>query len=111
MNSEVCATACFMCHEVTEKSLKAGMYAKCGMGEVSLSNHNLVLPARALKQLNCQVDVKDAEFLERFYLDTRFPNRYPPPTIPAEQFSSNLVKQGFDAATRIYEAMKQLIYG
>ena len=110
-NSDVSAATCFMCHEVAERSLKAGLYAKCGMGEVSLSNHNLTLPARALIQVGCNISIRDAEFLERFYLDTRFPNRHTPPTIPGETFSSDIAKQGFDAATRIYEAMKQLIHG
>ena len=110
-NSDVSAATCFMCHEVAERSLKAGLYAKCGMGEVSLSNHNLTLPARALIQIGCPISIRDAEFLERFYLDTRFPNRYTPPTIPGETFSSDIAKQGFDAATKIYETMKQLIHG
>ena len=110
-NNCVSAATCFMCHEVAERSLKAGLYAKCGMGEVSLTNHNLTLPASALIQVGCPINIKDAEFLEQFYLDTRFPNRHTPPTIPGEKFSSEIAKQGFDAATRIYETMKQLIYG
>ena len=109
INNEVSAATCFMCHEVAERSLKAGLYAKRGMGEVSLKNHDLILPASALIQLGCPIDINDAKFLERFYLDTRFPNRYPPPTIPGEQFSYDIAKQAFDAATRIYEMMKQLI--
>ena len=110
-NSYVPAATCFMCHEVAERSLKAGLYAKCGMGEVSLTNHNLTLPARALIQVGCPINIRDAEYLEQFYLDTRFPNRHTPPTIPGEKFSSDTAQLGFDAATRIYEAMKQLIYG
>ena len=109
-NNEVSAATCFMCHEVAEKSLKAGLFAKCGMGEVSLKNHDLILPANALIQLGCPIDKRDAEFLEQFYLDTRFPNCYPPPVIPGEKFSSDMANQGFDAATRIYEAIKQLIH-
>ena len=62
--NKVAAAACFMCHEVAEKSLKAGMYAKRGVGEVSLNNHNLVFLARALVQLDCPVSIQDAKFLE-----------------------------------------------
>ena len=58
-NNEVSAATCFMCHEVAEKSLKAGLYAKCGMGKVSLKNHNLTLPAYALIQLGCPIDKRD----------------------------------------------------
>ena len=107
--SKVAAAACFMCHEVAEKSLKAGMYAKHGIGEATLNHHNIVFLAKTLVNLNCPVSIQDAKFLERFYLDTRFPNRYPPPTIPGEKFLSDTSVQAFDAATRIYDAMKQLI--
>ena len=108
--NEVSAAACFMCHEVAEKSLKAGLYATRGMSEVSLKNHNLVSSASALIQMNCPVNIEDAIFLERFYLDTRFPNRYSPHAIPGEKFSSDTAKQGFEAAVRIYETVKQKIY-
>ena len=107
-HDKVCAATCFMCHEVAEKSLKAGMYAKCGLGQVSLNNHNLVLPTHQLVQLGCSVNISDAELLENFYLDTRFPNRYPYPTVPGERFVSDTAKQAFEAATRIYEAMMQV---
>ena len=109
-NSEVSAAACFMCHEVAEKSLKAGLYATRGMSEVSLKNHDLISSACALIQMNCPLNIEDAMFLGRFYLDTRFPNRYSPHAIPGEKFSSDTAKQGFEAAMRIYETVKQMIY-
>ena len=107
-NDKVCAATCFMSHEVAEKSLKAGMYAKCGLGQVSLANHNLVLPACQLAQLGCSVNTSDAELLENFYLNTRFPNRHPYPIVPGEKFGTDTAKQAFDAATRIYEVIMQL---
>ena len=108
-NNGVSAATCFMCHEVAEKSLKAGLYATSGMSKVSLKNHNLMLSASALIQMGCPVKIDDAQFLERFYLDTRFPNCYTPHAIPGEKFSSDTAKQGFEAATRIYETVKQMI--
>ena len=108
-DDEVSAAACFMSHEVAEKSLKAGMYAKCGLGQVSLANHNLVLPARQLAQLGCLVNISDAELLESFYLNTRFPNRHPYPVVPGEKFGNDTAKQAYKAATRIYVAVTQLI--
>ena len=108
-HNKVCAATCFMCHEVAEKSLKAGMYAKHGLGQVGLRNHNLTLPAHQLLQLGCSVNISDAELLENFYLDTRFPNCHPSPTVPGERFDNDTAKQAFDAATRIYEAMMQVI--
>ena len=107
--SEVSAATCFMCHEVTEKSLKAGLYATRGMSEVSLKKHNLISLASALIQMNFPLNIEDAEFLEGFYLDTRFPNRYNPHAIPGEKFASHTAMQGFEAATRIYETVKQMI--
>ena len=108
-NNEIAAATCFMCHEVAEKSLKAGMYATRGLSSDSLKKHNLESSASALIQMKCLVKIEDARFLERFYLDTRFPNRYSPHVIPGEQFSSDTARQGFKAATRIYETVKQMI--
>ena len=108
-DEKTCASTCFMCHEVAEKSLKAGMYAKCGIGESTLKNHNVVSPARALIQMGCEIDVNDAIFLENFYYHPRFPSCHPPPTVPGEKYVINTAKQAFDAATRIYEAMKKVV--
>jgi len=108
-DDDVSAAACFMSHELAEKSLKAGMYAKCGLGQVSLRNHNLTLPAHQLVQLGCSINISDAELLENFYLNTRFPNCYPYPTVPGEKFGSDTAKRAFKAATRIFEAMIQVI--
>ena len=109
VNEKTCASTCFMSHEVAEKSLKAGMYAKCGIsGDSTLKNHNIETPARALIQMGCEIDVNDAIFLENFYSHPRFPYCYPPPTVPGENFVSSTARAAFDAATRIYKAMKQL---
>jgi len=32
-NKKICPSMCFMSHEVAEKSLKAGMYATCGVAQ------------------------------------------------------------------------------
>ena len=103
------ASACFMSHEVAEKSLKAGMYAKCGIGEVTLKNPDLVIPARTLVQERCPIDVGDAILLENFFSNTRYPYCYPSPIVPGEKYLSSTAREAFLAATRIYEAMKQLI--
>ena len=107
--SNVSAATCFMCHEVAEKSLKAGMYAKCGLGQESLNKHNLYTLANALAQMGCPNQVNDACFLERFYLDTRFPNRYDPCVVPGDQFDSTTTQQAFEAATRTFEVLQQVV--
>ena len=108
-DERACASACFMSHEVAEKSLKAGMYAKCGIGKTTLKNPNLEYPARALVQEGCPIDIADAVFLEKFFSDTRYPYCYPPPIVPGEKYLSSTAREAFLAATRIYEAVKQLI--
>ena len=108
-DERACASACFMSHEVAEKSLKAGMYAKCGIGETTLKNPNLEYPARALVQEGCPIYIADAVFLEKFFSDTRYPYCYPPPIVPGEKYLSSTAREAFLAATRIYETMKQLI--
>ena len=36
------AAVCFLCHQVGEKSLKAGMYAKYGLNPIYLCTHDLI---------------------------------------------------------------------
>lgn len=108
--NEVSAAICFMSHQLAEKSLKAGMYFKCGLGPESLQKHNLVTLACALVQVSCPIKVADATLLERFYLDARFPNRYNPCVVPGEQFDSHTAQQAFDSATRLYETMQQIVW-
>ena len=108
-DEKTCAVTCFMSHEVAEKALKAGMYAKCGMSDVTLKCHSLVSPARALMQVRCLVDINDAVFLENFYSQPRFPYCYSAPIVPGEKYLISTAREAFLAATRIYEAMKQLI--
>ena len=108
-DEKTCAATCFMSHEVAEKALKAAMYAKCGIGNVTLKSHSLVSPARALKQVGCLSDISDAVFLENFYSQPRFPYCYSAPIVPGEKYLSSTASNAFLAATRIYEAMKELI--
>ena len=108
-DDKTCAATCFMSHEVAEKALKAGMYAKCGMSDTLLKCHSLVSPARALMQVGCLTDVDDAVFLENFYSQPRFPYCYPSPIVPGEKYLSSTAREAFQAATRIYEEMKQLV--
>ena len=108
-DEKVCAATCFMSHEVAEKALKAGMYAKCGMNDITLKCHSLKSPARALLQIGCLADINDAVFLENFYSQPRFPYCYSHPVVPGEKYLKSTASDAFRAATRIYEAMKQLI--
>ena len=105
----LCPSLCFMSHEVAEKSLKAGMYATCGMGNATLKNPNIVHPAHALVQMGCKINVGDADFLENFSTKTRYPHEYSSTILPGEKHAMTTAEDAFNAATRIYEVMKNLV--
>ena len=103
------ATVCFMSHQVAEKSLKAGTYAKCGLDPMNLCTHQLTSLATKLNQMGCSVNTQDATLLNGFYLPTRYPNRWCPSAVPEENYSSNTAQRAFHAATRIFEEMQKII--
>ena len=110
---EVSASVCFMAHEVVEKALKGGMYAKCGLGENSLKSHNLTPLAYALQAKEGSSTQGLAGYttpLEDYYLDTRFPNRYPGSTmIPSDHYSPEDAQQAKENAENILDMMKTLV--
>ena len=103
------AAVCFMCHQVAEKSLKAGMYAKYGLNPIHLWNHDLIPLANRLNQLGCSVNKMDVKFLSPLYVPTRYPNRWKPSAVPEEKYSSDTAQQAFDTATRILQEMEKVI--
>ena len=114
ISHEVSASVCFMAHEVAEKALKGGMYAKCGLGNRSMTSHNLTPLAYALQAkepssthglAGCTIP------LEPYYLDTRFPNRYPDSTtIPSEHYLPHEAQQAKVNAENILNMMKALVH-
>ena len=112
-SQNVSASVCFMAHEVAEKALKGGMYAKCGLGETGLKSHNLTPMAYALQAKEPSSTQGLAGYttpLEDYYLDTRFPNRYPgSTTIPADHYSPEDAQQAKENAENILDMMKTLV--
>ena len=112
-SQNVSGNVCFMAHEVAEKALKGGMYAKCGLGEKSLKSHNLTPLAYALQANEPSSTQGLAGYttpLEDHYLDTRFPNRYPGSTmIPADHYSPEDAQQAKENAENILDMMKTLV--
>ena len=102
-----------MAHEVAEKALKGGMYAKCGLGEKSLKSHSLTPLAYALEAMVPSLTqglAGHALPLEDYYLDTRFPSRYPgSTTIPADHYSPEDAQQAKENAETILDIMKALV--
>ena len=98
---------CFLAHQVAEKSLKAGMYAKYGLHPDSLKSHDLIYHANALADVNSdatELPVK-ARILQSsdYYLSTRYPNRFGSiHKVPAEQISTGEAVIAVDAANTIY---------
>jgi len=94
---------CFLSHKVAEKSLKAGMYITCDVGRATQRNPSIVSPAQALVQMGCQINISDAYFLENF-------SSHPCDTVaPDEKYTMNTAQDAYNAATKIYEAMKELV--
>ena len=112
-SQNVSASVCFMAHEVAEKALKGGMYAKCGLGEKSLKSHNLTPLAYALQAKEPSSTQGLAGYttpLEDYYLDTRFPNQYPGSTmIPADHYTPEDAQQAKENAENILDMMKTLV--
>ncbi len=104
---ELSGHVCFLAHQVAEKSLKAGMYAKYGLHPDSLKSHDLIYHANALADVNSdatELPVK-ARILQSsdYYLSTRYPNRFGSiHKVPAEQISTGEAVIAVDAANTIY---------
>ena len=97
---------CFMAHQVAEKALKGGVYAMCGARGVSLISHNLNCCAYALQTETTEASglSEHSSPLERHYLDTRYPNRWPTGA-PYEHYTS----QDADSAKEHAEALLDII--
>ena len=112
VNNKLCSHVCFMAHEVAEKALKGGVYAICGLGTVSLKTHTI-------RRLSCIIRGERNELgsdlpslalpLERYYLDTRFPNRTPG-FVPSDQFTLTLAQEARDNARKILKIVKSILH-
>ena len=108
----VCCHVCFLAHEVAEKALKAGKYAVCGLDPGSLTNHNLTSHAIGLEQEKSSIPARLgslASSLETYYLDTRFPNRYAPPSTPSHHYNSVEARTAARTAEDIFHMMKPVV--
>ena len=111
-DDEIAGHVCFMAHQVAEKALKAGMYAVCGLDDSGLKDHVLTRHAYALQTENPHHTALLASYtapLETYYLDTRYPNRHLPPTIPADTFSPARALQAKENAENIYSIIELLL--
>ena len=110
-NDKIAGHVCFMAHQLAEKTLKAGMYAICGLDEKGLKDHALTRHAYALQTEKPHETLYLAHHsasLENYYLDTRYPNRHPLSTIPADVYSSATAEEAKDHAASIYGIVESL---
>ena len=111
-DDEIAGHVCFMAHQVAEKALKAGMYAVCGLDDSGLRDHVLTRHAYALQTERLHEThllAHHTALLEAYYLDTRYPNRHLPPTIPADVFSPARALEAKEHAEKIYSIIASLI--
>ena len=109
---KLCADVCFMAHQVAEKALKGGKYYVCGLGEKALKSHNLTTHAYGLqleRPGETQGLVSHTAPLEVYYLNPRYPNRWPCPTVPADQYTSQQAEEAKNHAETILNIIKDIV--
>ena len=104
---------CFMAHQVAEKALKGGVYALCGMDGRGIRDHNLTRHAYALqtvKPLKTSGLAQHCVPLEGYYLNTRYPNRWPDSTdIPSDHYKEGDADQAKDHAREVLDVVKSIM--
>ena len=111
----VSAHVCFLAHQVAEKSLKGGMYAKNGLRPTALKNHELTSHACALEQLASVHALglsESARLLQSkdFYLKTRYPNRFGAEhKVPSLQYTQEEATEAYQAGKKIYNIVRTIV--
>ena len=105
------SNVCFMAHEVAEKALKGAMYATHGLRDASLKSHKLELLAQALESHTLKASglVALSATLEPYFPETRFPNYWTFPSIPADHFSLSLAEEAREKARDILEIVNNIV--
>ena len=108
---EVSSQVIFMAHQVMEKALKAGMYALLGLNEIYLKRHDLIVHARGLS--SCEGSLSELNNLvsdiEKYYLDTRYPNRHTRPDAPVDKYSLHQASDIAKRAEKVYDLIYVLV--
>ena len=105
------ALTCFLSQQIVEKSLKAVMYAECGITGKQLNTHDVHQLANDVSNgtgISRQV-VDLADRVRNYYLSTRYPNRQPAGRVPAEAFDQNEARRALEATTELLEIVETYI--
>ena len=110
-NPRLSAHVCYLAHQLAEKSLKAGMYAKNGLHPNSLKHHDLLIHASALEQVDANASglLVNACLLNDYYLKTRYPNQYIPQSVPSQEISLQDAEEAVQAGRTIYDIVIKIL--
>ena len=107
----ICGDVCFMAHQVAEKALKGGKYFVCGLDPGSLVSHSISTHAFGLHS-ECPDEtrglVSHTTALENYYLNPRYPNRWPSGTVPADMYTYEQAKEAKDHAEAILRIIQKI---
>jgi sacsin len=111
LEKNICAHVCFLAHQVAEKALKAGMYHKFGLHPAVLRWHQLTGHARAIERHISSASGLEtlASTLETYYLKTRYPNVYHPPSVPSNYYHLQQAEQAEQTARRILDIIQSIL--
>ena len=102
------ALVCFLSHQVVEKSLKAALYAKCGLTDDQLHTHDVYsLACNVCRLRGSPAEITDmAIVVSNYYLTTRYPNQQPGSIVPADAFGAEQSKRALENASRLLETVE-----
>ena len=105
------ALVCFLSHQVVEKSLKAALYAKCGLTDDQLHTHDVYSLAYHVCALRgSPAEITDmAIVVGNYYLTTRYPNQQPGSIVPADAFGTEQSERALENASRLHGTVETLI--
>ena len=108
--NRVCAHVCFLAHQVAEKALKAGMYKLFGLQSSALRSHQLDILAYAIEQSQQIASglTQLVATLKSYYVKTRYPDEYYPPSVPSSHYNPSQAREAELAARVILEVMKSI---
>ena len=110
----VCGDVCFMAHQVAEKALKGGKYFVCGLDANSLRSHNLSTHAYGLQSERPGETHGLAAHttpLENYYLEPRYPNRWPSGVVPADRYTYQQAEAAKNHAQAILGIIRNIVEG
>ena len=104
---------CFMAHQVAEKALKGGVYALCGMDDTGLKDHELGRHACALETACPGLQTKGlhshASSLKDYYIEPRYPNKWPSPNIPADYYDEEKASKAREDSKAVLDTVRSII--